>query len=309
MSKYVDFKKSEIIQANRVSLEDFLRNHGETLIRSGSEWRWKRGEHDSITVRDDNWYDWVEDEGGKPVRFLMKYFGMDFPGAMYSLLGLRNETDNLYYLVQRKKEEKPDVVPPLKNENSRRVFAYLTKTRGIDGDVVRFFVQRGMLYESKLHHNAVFVGRDESGKIRYVMEKGTLSDGRKFCIETVNSIKKYSFHHAGTGTCLYVFEAPVDMLSYISLFPANWQQNSYLSLGGLSGKALLHFLSLHPNIQKIIFCLDNDERGRAADERLRRVLYDTGYGTLQLFSYVPYEKDWNDELRKKRRLTSWEAEK
>lgn len=300
MSRYVEFTESQVLQANNVSLEDFLRNHGETLIPSGREWRWKRGEHDSITIRDNNWYDWVEDEGGKPVRFLMRYFNMDLPGAMFTLLGLKDDTQTLYYLAKKqnsKKKARQDVTAPPRNDNYRRMFAYLTKVRGISGEVVSFFVRRGILYESREHHNAVFIGRDDTGKIRYVMEKGTLSDIAGFCIEPENSCKDYSFNYAGTGTRLYVYEAPVDMLSYITLFPERWQENSYLSLGGLSGKALLSFLSVHPNIQEIVFCLDNDEKGRAADERLRRILKDTGYGKLNISSHIPNKKDWNDELK------------
>ena len=306
MSKYVEFTEAEVFQANHASLEDFLRNHGETLIRSGTEWRWKRGEHDSITIRGNNWYDWVEDEGGKPVRFLMKYFNMDFPGAMYTLLGLKDDTHTLYYLARKqsgKKRGEP-VIVPARNDNYRRMFAYLTKVRGISGEIVSFFVRQGTLYESREHHNAVFTGRDENGKIRYVMEKGTLSDVKGFCIEPENSLKEYSFCYTGTGNRLFVFEAPVDLLSYITLFPANWQQNSYLSLGGVSGKALLHFLSVHPNIQEVTFCLDNDEKGRAASERLRRVLTETGYETIKTGCYFPDEKDWNDQLKKERGLNN-----
>ena len=41
-------------RANAVSLEDFLRTQGETLIKSGREYRWK--EHDSLTVRGNKWF-------------------------------------------------------------------------------------------------------------------------------------------------------------------------------------------------------------------------------------------------------------
>ncbi len=40
---------------------------------------------------------------------------------------------------------------------------YLTAARRIDEDVTGFFFATGDIYEEAAHHNAVFVGRDESG--------------------------------------------------------------------------------------------------------------------------------------------------
>ena len=43
----MNYTQAQIDRANAVSLEDFLRTQGETLIKSGREYRWK--EHDSFT--------------------------------------------------------------------------------------------------------------------------------------------------------------------------------------------------------------------------------------------------------------------
>ena len=45
----MNYTQAQIDRANAVSLEDFLHTQGETLIKSGREYRWK--EHDSLTVR------------------------------------------------------------------------------------------------------------------------------------------------------------------------------------------------------------------------------------------------------------------
>ena len=42
----MNYTHAQIDRANAVSLEDFLRTQGETLIKSGREYRWK--EHDKI---------------------------------------------------------------------------------------------------------------------------------------------------------------------------------------------------------------------------------------------------------------------
>ena len=46
-----------------------------------------------------------------------------------------------------KKEQVPFALPP-KNENMRRVYAYLLSRRGVDQDVVSAFAHKGMIYES-----------------------------------------------------------------------------------------------------------------------------------------------------------------
>ncbi|WP_300688267.1 DUF3991 domain-containing protein [uncultured Oscillibacter sp.] len=43
------------------------------------------------------------------------------------------------------------------------MFAYLQK-RGLAAQVIRGFIDSGLLYENSLHHNCVFVGRDSGGK-------------------------------------------------------------------------------------------------------------------------------------------------
>ena len=48
------YTQEQIDRANAVSLEDFLRSQGETLIRSGHEFRWKQ--HDSLTIRENKWF-------------------------------------------------------------------------------------------------------------------------------------------------------------------------------------------------------------------------------------------------------------
>ena len=49
----MNYTQAQIDRANAVSLEDFLRTQGETLIKSGREYRWK--EHDSLTIRGNKW--------------------------------------------------------------------------------------------------------------------------------------------------------------------------------------------------------------------------------------------------------------
>ena len=73
-----------------------------------------------------------------------------------------------------------------------------------------FFFARGDIYEDAAHHNAVFVGRDEDGIPRYAHSKGTAGN---FRLDVKGSDKAFNFCYRGEGERLFVFEAPVDLLS------------------------------------------------------------------------------------------------
>ena len=98
---------------------------------------------------------------------------------------------------------------------------------------------------------------------------------------------------------LYVFEAPVDMLSYITLYPREWKQHSYVALCGVGGQAMLWMLEQYTQLQQISLCLDNDEAGHKASERLETQLSEKGYASERILSQG---KDWNDDLTEARQM-------
>lgn len=57
---------------------------------------------------------------------------------------------------------------------------------------------------------------------RHAQKRSTNSQGKSFKLNVAGSDARYSFHHPGTDGDLYVFEAPIDLLSYITLHPENW---------------------------------------------------------------------------------------
>ena len=81
----MQYTQAQIDRANAVSLEDFLRTQGETLVKSGREYRWK--EHDSLTVRGNKWFRHSQSKGGYPIDFVMEFYGKSFPEAVQLLTG------------------------------------------------------------------------------------------------------------------------------------------------------------------------------------------------------------------------------
>ncbi len=119
-----------------------------------------------------------------------------------------------------------------------------------------------------------------------------------FCCLYGNNVSgcdaRFSFHHMSLDSQLYVFEAPIGLLSFISLYPDDWTSHSYVALCGTGGQAMLQMLKQNPNLLSISLCLDNDEAGMKATQRLTDKLTEKGYNWVG--SCVPERKDWNDDL-------------
>ena len=276
------YTQAQIDRANAVNLEDFLRAQGETLVRSGKEYRWKA--HDSLTVCGNKWFRHSQSKGGYPVDFVMEFYGKSFSEAVQLLTG---ET------CEAQPEADPAPSPafrlPLRNVTNANILNYLTQERKLSPSLVNFFIAAGDIYEDAAHHNVVFVGRDADGHPRYASCRGIYE---KFRQDVAGAEKSFGFAHRGTDKQLMVFEAPIDLLSFIELFPKNWQQHNYLSLGGVSGKALRQFLSERPDVERVFLCLDADKAGEDACKRLAALLPDT----VSVTRIQPCMKDWNDVL-------------
>lgn len=139
----------------------------------------------------------------------------------------------------------------------------------------------------------MFVGLDEHGVARHAHMRSTNFGGKSFRMNVEGSRPQYSFHHIGTDEELFVFESPIDLLSYITLHPESWQEHSYVSLCGTGGQAMHWLLDQCPNIHSVHLALDNDKAGRGAAQRLSGELKQTVSSTDIL---SPQRKDWNEDL-------------
>ena len=276
------YTQAQIDKANAVNLEKFLRAQGETLVRSGKEYRWKA--HDSLTVCGNKWFRHSQSKGGFPVDFVMEFYGKSFPEAVQMLTGEPGEAQ-----PEADPAPSPAFRLPLRNVTNANILNYLTQERKLSPSLVNFFIAAGDIYEDAAHHNVVFVGRDADGHPRYASSRGI---NEKFRQDAAGAEKAFGFAHRGTDKQLLVFEAPIDLLSFIELFPKNWQQHNYLSLGGVSGKALRQFLSERPDVERVFLCLDADKAGEDACKRLAGLLPDT----VSVTRIQPCMKDWNDVL-------------
>ena len=299
---YIPFTDEQKVLANSVDLEQFLRMRGEKLERVGREHKLiycdSSGRHDSITIRGSKWFDHKNQTGGGAIKFMQEFYGMDFQTAVQELLGRSiSPLSNSPPKADKQEQKTREFKLPEPNSDMHRVYAYLIKQRFISADIITHFAKQHTLYEDKTHHNAVFVGLNENGEPKQAHKRSTNSVGGTFRITCGGSDTRYSFAHFGENERLYVFEAPIDMLSFLTLYPKDWQKHSYIAMNGVYENAVLTALKNHSNLSEVILCVDNDEGGIEAVDRLKDILNENGYSNVKRLA-PPY-KDWNEVLKAK----------
>lgn len=291
---YIPLSQEQIKTAQHTDIAQFLISRGEKVRKEGKHYVWEK--HDSCVITGFRWYQNSTGEHGAAVAFMQHFFDMRFPEAVLAL------TENrAFYLdtpPQQSKRDMPIVfrLPPSAPDH-RRLFAYLTITRGISPEIVNDFLEERLIYQDK-RGNVVFVCYDKEDVARAAHLRGTAT-GQRFrgFLEGGDFSCGFSFNGKDSSS-LYVFEAPIDLLSFITLHRhENWRTKSYLSLGGLSDISLNRYLSEHPEINEIHFCLDNDPKGK---EKTVSFLLEYQKGKLarrySVWEDLPPKKDWNKTL-------------
>lgn len=283
--------KNDIENANMIDIASYLKTQGISTKRVGSAYEWE-SPTGKVSIKGNQWYSQYEMVGGYPINFVMKYFNLEFKDAVSSLLGNSNTLKLDTYEVEEKKTKKFAI--PKKNDSMSRVFFYLRDVRCIDERIIYVFAKAGLLFEDTEFHNAIFVGKDAEGQIKHIHKRSTLKDST-FKGNAEASDPECSFNWRGKSNRLFVFEAPIDMLSYISMHKEGWRHHSYVALCSTAGIAALKLLKDNSNINTVYLCLDNDEAGTQGSKRIAEQIRSLGeYDIWRLF---PRNKDWNEDIQ------------
>ena len=282
------FTDEQLLRANNIDLVDMLQKQGEKLKKVGRDYRWDR--HDSVLFRGNKWFRHSRQEGGGPIQFIQYFHGKSYVDAVKYLLN--GEEGAEFIQSSDKPVIKAEFKAPKLSKNMHRTFAYLIKTRMIDADLVQHFVNEKKILETEEYHNVAFCGYDEGGQMKQMHLRSTLP-GNRFFLDIDGSDKQYYFRHEGINEDVYVFEAPIDMLSFITLNKDNWQESSYVCLGGVAIDALKNILNANKNISNIYLCVDRDEAGDKTVRRIGNELNEMKYKWERL---LPENKDWNEDL-------------
>ena len=215
------FTDTEIQIARKTDLLELLTHLGYQVKRIGRYHT--TAEMDSLRIKDRRtWFRYSQNTGGDAITLVQQFCDKTFPEAVEYLLTFngraRDSPAKAVPSVKRDEVQKPFTLPP-RNTDDRRVFAYLRK-RGIAAQVIRQFMNRGLLYEDAEHHNCVFVGKNSAGQAKYAGLRGTYDrDGKGFRGDVTGSDKNTGFPIPSDPSLdlVHVFEAPIDLMSYLSL--------------------------------------------------------------------------------------------
>jgi hypothetical protein len=297
--------EEQIERAKQVGILEYMQRHEpHNLIRDGPNRHILR-DHDSFVISNGMWYWFSRGYGcktGTALNYLTDVRGMDFVSAVQALC----DDASLSFTPAPQKPPPPKkkfALPP-RNRNNDRVIAYL-RGRGIDKGLIDACIASGSLYESYEktgHHNCVFTGRNEKGRIRFACTRSVTGDFRR---DLDGSDKRHGFllpPAAPEGRHrLAVTESPIDALSHQTLWklglgiPDCWR----LATGGNSALAVEHFLKRHPEVEECVVCTDADEAGERLGEKIALLVIEN-----EEFSHIAVNraapnprKDYNDMLR------------
>ena len=302
---YVQFDPAVIEQARQIDLLSYLQRYEPSNLKRVAGNVYCTKEHDSLKISNGKWYWWSRGFGGvSALDYLIKVKDYSFVEAVELLTGIT--ADWKPPPVPAPKDEPKELLLPPKNKDCNRVTEYLFG-RGIDYQLIQDCIAEGIIFESRPYHNAVFVGRDESGKPKYAALRSTL--GSSFRQDASGSDKRYSFRLLAREPTdkVHLFEAAIDLLSYATYLKCEGKDYRAANLLSLSGVyqprkelseskipiALTTFLKANPHIKTIFLHLDNDKTGRLCTAALKELLQ-KDYKIVD--EPPPVGKDFNDFL-------------
>lgn len=289
--------KEDLARAREMDLLTYLTYYDPGNLKHVSGNIYSTVEHDSLIINNGKWCWFSQGIGGRSaLDYLIKVKGIPFREAVERIIG--NITEPLPQIKPQAEPSKEFVMPKV-NDNTSRVAQYLME-RGIDPEIISWCIDHKLVYETTKYSNVLFVGYDQKGTPKYGAVRATNGSYKG---DVKGSDKHFSFKmiKASSPRTIHVFESAPDLLSYATLVKLNgenWRRESYLSLGGIGGKALPmaleQLLKDYPNISHIYLHLDNDEPGRNAANRIKEIL---GSNYVVKDCPPPEGKDYNDFLK------------
>lgn len=297
------FTPQEKEAAHNISIIDYLeRNYGLTFKKAGKGFRCR--EHNSFFVNADQkaWY-WNSRGigGGDVIEFVRKYENLTYEQALVQVVNPTHLDKAIYSKAPQRPvaDKKPLNLPPKTRSQYKRVFAYLTRTRCLDPNIVIVLMHKKFIYED-VKGNCVFVGYNKAGLPAYGAIRSTNSN-QVFRYDAEGSDKENSFYIKGYNKKkIYVFESPIDALSHATLEniktdnPREWLNSTRISCGGNNDVPLERFINDYPEVEEICFCYDNDKGGQKARDLYMPKWEEKGF---KVSANIPKHKDFNEDLQ------------
>jgi hypothetical protein len=296
----------QIQEARSKDLKEFLEREGFSFRRHGSSYACV--EHNSLVLNtrgDCLWYNWYSrSEKGNIITFVQNNITSgNFRQAVAYILNcdIKCYDINDNYINENDKNIIRGNVEIELSSDMKRTFAYLTKSRGINKDIVNQLIKQNKIVQDS-KNNIVFKYIDEKGKTVGGELKGTLSN-KTFSGIVQNSNEDYGFTliigNNNSIKEIKVFEAAIDLLSFYQLFEDELKDTILLSIGGCAKiKKISTYLSQYANIKLISVCVDNDKAGNTSFDNISKEYSNYEIHDERELLTNNNVKDFNDLLRK-----------
>lgn len=297
------FDNQTVKRARQTNLVDYCEYKGFDMeYEDNGNYRLKG--NSGLIIKENYFKQFGKGNQGNALDFCTQVLGMKFRDAVNELLTFKDKdkdsdkTEQSKEIQQKAGLEKKKFMLPEKSSDNKRVYSYLTKTRGLPGDLINDLLDGNFLYQQEGTGNCVFVCYDDDGQPQGAILRGT-STVRVYKGMANGSNASYGWllKPEEESNIVVVAESPIDVMSVIALSPKAPIRKQYiLALGGLNFESLKRFLEKHSSIKEIILALDNDEPATKAMEHIKAEFCDR----YKIIEYRPKKKkDWNEELLSK----------
>lgn len=299
--------KQEINDLKNISIVDFCEKNGIELSGNGN---WKSlVEHNSCVIDvNNNSFVWnSKQKSGDIINFVEEYYNVDFKEAT-QILGAKKDAPYLTKTYQDEvtipKELKD--ISLLQNDlqeqnNMKHIYAYLNKTRKIDYSIIQEFVNKKLIAED-INRNLIFKTFDKENKEKLIAlsKKGTSVKPYQFISPHSENVG-FRFATTDIVKTLYVYEAPIDLMSHYEMNKEKLIKDSALlvAMTGLKSNAVLNNIKEY-DPEKVVFCVDNDDAGKHFIEKMRSIIPENLKDKMEIL--VPEKKDWNEDIKEKKYL-------
>ena len=276
MKEYKHYTDEQIQQANNTDIASYVQSRFQ-CEKAGKEIHIKGYGGLYVNPETNVFFRHSENVGGKGLlEFCKKILDMPFPEAMRECVGEAAEIKQFTpkATTQEPHEKKDFKMPEKSADGYKNIYAYFIYTRNISPNTVKEFVNKGLIYPTlssgiskttgKEYHklNAVFLHKNEQGQPCGADIQGIDKNPEyrfKGCMAHDDSDKGFVYDKGDPKKIdtVYLFEAPIDLMSFVELHP-EIENAKFVALSGLKPSTAEPYIN---SGLKVVSCVDNDAAG------------------------------------------------
>lgn len=327
----MNFSKEEVEAAKKADIVEYAKAKGIALDRTGAD-EYKGVDHDSLVITPSkNAFYWNSRglHGTGALNFAKDYEQADStekPNKKFlkAVEDVINSGVSEAKLTAREAETKPFQAKDIhfaKDNEWKQTWAYLTKTRGLNSNLVDNLHKQGLIMQDSgqdgdHRKHAIFVWKDPTtGQIKGASRQGlsSIKGTRSYKRIVRNSTKGYAFSFdsedvvegKGKPENLRFFESSIDAISYYSLSLLKdghgLKNTRFVAMDGLKKEVFDSYVTktaeelqkTNDKLHSVALGVDNDEAGQRFYEDIHGIFAQVQYAKPN----EKYGKDWNDVIK------------